>query len=338
MSDIKKKNPTPGNANLLDIEVSENTQESMEELQASYDIPQVQFMTIFDESPLGNKIIDEDLKILKVNRKLLEILGYGEGELLGRQIVEFTAAGFLSEWQKLRQELWLASDPRTSFSIEACLVRKDGSLVFCQITSILFQDKRKRLGYTIVEDITVRKEAQRINDDLAEKEHLLKLKHKEQQKQKELFQIIIQTQEKERERIAEQLHNSLGQMLYAVKINLNRVKPGSKDTAENNKALAEADKLLSESIIECRRTSHYLLPRILKDFGLREALEDLCIQFRPTIQMKLSFESLAPIKEEFAEIVIFRTVQELLLNIVKHAEASRHLQDRDRQKGHFDKC
>jgi PAS domain S-box-containing protein len=324
MSKMKKKTVATitGHASKTNIEVSKSAGKSKDELQASYDIRQVQFKTIFDESPLGNKIINEELKILKVNRKLQEILGYSEGELLGRQIAEFTADDFLSEWQKLREELWLASDPRTSFSIEACLIRKDGSLVSCQITSILFKDDGKRLGYTIVEDITARLEAQRIKDNLAEKEHLLKLKHQEQEKQKELFAIIIQTQEEERERIAEQLHNSLGQMLYAVKINLNLVKLESEDRAKNEKALAEATKLLSESIIECRRTSHYLLPKILKDFGLKEAIEDLCTQFRPTIQMKLSFKSLAPIKDEYAEIVIFRTVQELLLNVVKHAEAS----------------
>lgn len=291
-------------------------------LQEIYAQSQTRFKTIFEESSLGKKIIDEKLNIIQVNKMLLKILGYDEAELIGRQITEFSPPDHVSKWEKLRKELWLSSDPRTSFSIDTCLVRKDKSIITCHVTSIVFLDNGVRLGYTIVEDITDRIEAERLKKELEDKEHLLELKANEQKRHKELFETIIRTQEEERERIAEQLHNSLGQMLYAVKIKLSQIRLTPGEQQENIATLSEANTLLSDSISECRRTAHHLLPRILNDFGLRDAIEDLSRQFNSTVKFKVDFESLAPIKEKYVEIVIFRIVQELFLNIVKHAAAT----------------
>ena len=52
----------------------------------------------------------------------------------------------------LQKQLWKEATP--SFSLETVLIRKDGSLIWCQVTSILFPDQGETLGYTIIEDIT----------------------------------------------------------------------------------------------------------------------------------------------------------------------------------------
>jgi PAS domain S-box-containing protein len=292
------------------------------------------YKTIFEESSLGNKIIDSDLKILKVNRKIEEMLGYKEAELVGKQIIAFTPPRLAGTWRRLQKELWLASHPRTSFNIVTCLIRKDGSFVWCQVVSIVFNHQGSRLGYTILEDISERIAAERSKAEMMEKEFSSKLEEQGVKKERELFENIVRTQEEERERIAEQLHNSLGQLLYAVKINLNQVKLKSGVDVRSTMALDEANKLLSESIQECRRTAHYLLPGILTDYGLKEAIATLCRQFQPALFMRFHFTGMSTINEKYAEIVIFRTIQELFLNIVKHAEASQgtcsvHIGDTD---------
>ena len=301
--------------------------ESLHKIQGEKDVllreyngSQSRFKTILEESSLGNKIINDDLKIIQVNKALVAMLGYADTELVGRKITEFTHPEFVQEWEKLRRELWCSADPHTSFGIDTCLIKKDNSSIWCHVTSIIFFDNDRQLGYTILEDISVREEAKRIKDELIRKEHLLELKSLEKKQQQELFELAIQAQEEERERIAEHLHDSLGQMLYAVKLNLDQFK--IKVHGGDKEQLERVNKLLTESISECRKVSHDLLPRLLKDFGLDVAIKDMCEQLAPGIKVNCELIGLFPIEDKYVELVVFRTVQELLLNAVEHAKAN----------------
>ena len=116
---------------------------------------QSRFKAIFNQSKLGKKIINPDLKILQINPALLRLLGYSEPEMVGTRITTFAHPDFVHHWQQLQESLWTKEIP--SFQIETCLVKKDGSVIWCQVTSILFRDQGNTLGYTIVEDINQRK-------------------------------------------------------------------------------------------------------------------------------------------------------------------------------------
>jgi PAS domain S-box-containing protein len=83
------------------------------------------------------------------------MLGYSEQELVGSKIIDFAHSQCAKHWQELQQNLWNKKIP--SFSTQACLVKKDGSMIWCRVTSILFKDKDTTLGYTILEDITEQK-------------------------------------------------------------------------------------------------------------------------------------------------------------------------------------
>jgi two-component system sensor histidine kinase VicK len=121
-----------------------------------YEQSQVRFRTVFDHSPLGNKIIDSDLVIRQVNPAVLVMLGFERAEeLVGRQIIEFAHPDHKADWNCLQESLWAHKLP--SFMLETCLVRQDGSSFWCQVTSVLFQDEAGELGYTTLEDITERK-------------------------------------------------------------------------------------------------------------------------------------------------------------------------------------
>jgi len=111
------------------------------------------FETVFENSPLGNKIISSDLKIKQVNPALVHLLGYDhKEELIGTKILDFAPNYCHKHWALLQEKLWKKLTP--SFSLESCLLKKDGTLIWCQITSILFNDQDETLGYTIIEDIT----------------------------------------------------------------------------------------------------------------------------------------------------------------------------------------
>ncbi|GGF12333.1 PAS domain-containing sensor histidine kinase [Hymenobacter cavernae] len=121
-------------------------------------VPQNQerFRTVFENSPLGQKIIDPDLTICQANQALATMLGFERpDEVVGHRILEFAHPDHMADWQKLQQRLWAHKEP--SFGLETCLVRQDGSSFWCRVTSVLFPDDGQELGYTTLEDIAERK-------------------------------------------------------------------------------------------------------------------------------------------------------------------------------------
>jgi len=111
------------------------------------------FRTIFDYSRLANKIISPDLEIMEVNTALVRLLGYSAKEdIIGTHILDYSPQEHHAHWKLLQEHLWEKKTP--FFKLETSLIRKDGSIIWCQVTSILFPDKQGSLGYTIIEDIT----------------------------------------------------------------------------------------------------------------------------------------------------------------------------------------
>ena len=124
-------------------------------MQERYQESQARFEAIFEQSKLGNKIIASDLRIIKVNQALVVMLGYSKAQLEGNRILEYEHPDYVHHWRELQEDLRDKQIP--SFQVETVLVKKDGSTLWCRVTSILFQDAGATLGYTILEDISQRK-------------------------------------------------------------------------------------------------------------------------------------------------------------------------------------
>ncbi|TFF30352.1 PAS domain-containing sensor histidine kinase [Mucilaginibacter psychrotolerans] len=129
----------------------------------TYQASQIRFRTIFETSKLGNKIITPDLKIIDVNPALLALLGYDRNELIGSTILDFSPVEHHQHWQMLQKNLWNRSSP--SFTLETCLRRKDGNLIWCNVNSILFEDNNETFGFTIIENITAKREIRLHKDE-----------------------------------------------------------------------------------------------------------------------------------------------------------------------------
>lgn len=137
-----------------------------------------------------------------------------------------------------------------------------------------------------------------------------------------ILKTILKTQEDERKRISESLHNGLGQNLYCVKLSLEQLSKKNDDPEAAKLIRKNTDALLTEAIRETRRISHELSPSILESFGLQVAVKDICHQFNQALNMRCDFqESNIKISKEL-ELVIYRTIQELTTNIIKHAKAT----------------
>lgn len=161
-------------------------------------------------------------------------------------------------------------------------------------------------------------------DITAQKNAALKIKELEEQQHQEIYNAVISTQEEERKRIAESLHNGIGQLLYAVKINLSQVlfNEKDKDQAAFHKAKKATEEILGEAIRESRRIAHQLTPTILEDFGLSEAVADICKQFGHKLTITCDFKGLNQRLNKYLEISIYRIIQELVMNIINHAKAT----------------
>jgi len=133
-------------------ELTAATQFDLEQ-RSDYQESQDHFRTVFESSRLGNKIISADLKILQVNPAMVALLGHSKKEdIIGTRIIDYSPLDQRKQWEMLQEKLWKKASP--SFSLETTLLKKDGSVIWCHVTSILFKDKGETLGYTIIENIT----------------------------------------------------------------------------------------------------------------------------------------------------------------------------------------
>jgi two-component system sensor histidine kinase VicK len=138
------------------LQAQQATTDAQQRHQQQYEQSQARFRTVFENSPLGQKIITPDLTIRQVNAAVVAMLGFTQpDELVGRRILEFAHPQFRADWHHLQAQLWEHKLPH--FTLETCLVRADGSSFWCQVTSVLFPDEGAELGYTILEDISERK-------------------------------------------------------------------------------------------------------------------------------------------------------------------------------------
>lgn len=145
-----------------------------------------------------------------------------------------------------------------------------------------------------------------------------RLKHQEQ-----LLFSTIEAQEKERQRIAKDLHDEIGSKLNVINLGLYRIKKLGKENQILLEAVEEIFSVINDTIGTTRRISHDLLPPTLEKFGLKEALMELCESFKHMCTLNISFS----IKqndfretEKNVELNIFRVVQELINNSLKHGK------------------
>lgn len=210
---------------------------------------------------------------------------------------------------------------------ETLEISVDGHLKILKLKAVIIYgpDEKPARTLGVDMDITALVEADKRNRYLQEQQ-----KQREEQKQKELMDIrlyqqreilnaIMMTQEQERERIGESVHNGLAQLLYGVQTRLQLLKVTSPDDEKQLKTILN---IVSDAINDTRRIAFELVPAVLKDYGIEVALNELIrkiVKGNPSVSLELSGVTELPEKLEFA---IYRIVQELLNNIIKHADAT----------------
>jgi signal transduction histidine kinase len=144
----------------------------------------------------------------------------------------------------------------------------------------------------------------------------------EKQREADQLRSMINGEEQERKRIAQELHDGLGTLLATVKLQFNAVQ-NELPEIDANRSYQKADNLLDEACTEVRQISYNLMPAILQQYGLEFALQDLCEGISRSGRLEISFIPYGldyPFDDPTA-VSIYRIVQELVKNTLRHAEA-----------------
>ncbi len=151
-----------------------------------------------------------------------------------------------------------------------------------------------------------------------------KIKQLEDEKRLLAAQSVIVGQEKERKRIARELHDGIGVLLSTAKIQFSSIEDDKSNT-KTNEIFRKAHHMLDKAGKEVRRISHDMMPGVLSKFGLREALEDMFEDLEDISELEIDLKLHCSDERlpDNTEIMLYRVVQEMVNNTIKHAQAKK---------------
>ncbi len=237
--------------------------------------------------------------ILSANRPATEAYdGKLAGKLLSDVLPEENADRTV---QALRQVF----DAATRVEMEMKLVqgRMKGRVLSCVFTPI-YHGERVLSATLIARDVT---ENRKLENQVRE--------------------ALIEGQEQERKRVSRELHDGLGQLFTAIKLNMHHLKNGMgpNSSADALQRLELLERNIGVAINEVKQISHNLMPDVLEQFGLAPALHDLVKGWNQSSgQMKLTLGTVDLDSEPPAHMALslFRMAQELITNAVRHSSAT----------------
>lgn len=259
---------------------------------------------------------DQDGRIIYANDKYCHVTKYTMGELLGKPLFYNNMGGkesIIYEHVRnpvRRKEVWQG---------EIFDHASDGTGFWLDVTLMPIIDYKGSLYQYLVicTDITKRKNTERELTLLTEE----KIRRQDVE-QKIISYSILNGQEKERKRIAAEIHDGIGQMMTSMRMKLEMIEHKNEGLSED---LPEVNHLLQSIINETKKICSDLLPSVLDDFGLSAAVRELQKLCESSSNMEFEIEDQlekSKLPRE-VEIGVFRILQEALNNAIKHSSGSK---------------
>ncbi len=141
--------------------------------------------------------------------------------------------------------------------------------------------------------------------------------------ERKMLSISFETEDKERARMAEDLHDSLGPHLSTIKLYINALKHSGLTQEKKDHLINSAEVVISEAISQAKNIAYNLLPNLLSDFGLDMAIRSFCDKVNEVSPITINFscENYPSNLNRHVENMLFRIVKELINNTIKHAQA-----------------
>ena len=264
---------------------------------------ETQLDAFFSNAPVGLAIIDKDLCFQRINEPFAELNRLDPRDQLGKPL-RAVIADLSSQLEPILRNVLRTGQPALTQEIRGPMPSRPG--VTGWWLKSIFPTAREGREVTemgiVVQDITGLKRAETSVRRLSGR--------------------LLQIRDEERRRLARDLHDSLGQTLTAVKMNLSYL---GRDTSQlderGQNAVAESKELVDNSLKEVRTLSHLLHPPMLDDVGLLAAIRWFANGFsqRSSIRVELSLPADLPRLPTEVETAVFRVVQESLTNVHRHS-------------------
>ncbi|MFL5789855.1 MAG: ATP-binding protein [Flavisolibacter sp.] len=257
------------------------------------------FTNIFNSVSDMVFILDKKGVITNVNNAAAGQLEDSIESLYGKNIDALQAPGRAPLFKNLINTLRHEIGP---ISRESQFYSSSGKIIPVQLTAAyLLDESRKKKGILLTaKDISLQKKTENL-----------------------IIRAIIDTQEKERQRLAQDLHDSLGQQLSAIKFFISAIE---RSVIEENQRsiLRRSTDALTEVITDMRNICFNLMPKTLEEFGLLKAVKEICNKARYHKNIKFHIQELNSIPElpKDLEIDIYRVIQEFINNAIKHGNAT----------------
>jgi two-component system NarL family sensor kinase len=259
---------------------------------------------LFEQAPPAIALVDRETRVVRVNREFTQVFGYTPQETLGRRLSELIVPGEFRH--EIRRHMELASQ-KQRVDAEVVRQRKDGSQVQVLAIGVPISLPSGQVAvYAMYCDISERKRA----DDAL----------------RELSGQLLRLQDEERRRLARELHDSTGQKLAALAINLSVVDQSASLTdVRAQRALTESLALTDECLREIRTLAYLLHPPELEELGLADAARNYVSGFaqRSGIPVELELSSDIGRLPPDVETTLFRILQESLNNVHRHSGSPR---------------
>jgi PAS domain S-box-containing protein len=295
-----------------------------------------QFRAVFEQSPIFAGLMSLDGTLIDANQLSLEASGYSADQVLGRVFWETpwwreskdaqrkirTAAQLAAQGKPYVEELpYVVADgtPRkVDFGLHP-IRDENGEISFLYATGTDITDRKRaeenfrKLAGQLESEVTTRtRELESRNSDVLRQTELLRV----------LSSRLMEVQDAERRRIARELHDSAGQLLSVLSINLSNLAQQSRTKApELAETSDECHRIVQQMSQEIRTMSYLLHPPLLEEIGLSAALDWYVkgLTERSELDVRLSVpEKFRRLPREL-ELAVFRVVQECLTNIYRHS-------------------
>lgn len=151
----------------------------------------------------------------------------------------------------------------------------------------------------------------------------LELKKIYEEQQAKLMIAAIESEETERKRISGELHDDVGALLSAVKLYLNQIQPSHLNDQSKIATLNESKALLNDTVQTVRNLSSNLQPATIRDFGLVSTLQNFCDKLNQSSGLTITIDAEDGMRrfQSDRELAVYRILQELTNNFIKHADA-----------------
>ncbi|RJR24925.1 MAG: PAS domain S-box protein [Desulfobacteraceae bacterium] len=280
--------------------------------QTELSLANAELAQIFETSADGMRVVDREFNMLRANDTFCRLAGVKKKEAIGRKCYD-VFRGPLCHGQGCPLTRILAGEERVE--CDAVKVRDGANEIPCIVTATPFRGPTGEI-IGIVEDFK----------DISSRKHTEEELRQSRRQLRELASYLESAREKERTRIAREIHDELGQSLTALKMELHwcirRLPQDDSLLAERAKKLL---KLVDENVHLVQRISSELRPGLLDNLGLSAAIEWQAGQLTERTGVKCDFLSDPEdiILDQTRSTAIFRIFQETCTNIARHSDATK---------------